>query len=93
MTKNYNIYDSEIKAIQKIIAVIEGQGKHLRNYERSGYEGGILEFWVEHVSEGWDIEETYSMPYKNIYKKDFEFSFDECELFRVQRNKLDKVVA
>jgi len=27
------------------------------------------------------------LPYKNIYKKDFEFSFDECELIRVQQNK------
>ena len=93
MAKYYNIYDSEIKAIQNIIAVAEANGKHLRSYTRSGYEGGTIELWFEHVSDGWDIEETYSMPYKNIYKKDFEFSFDDCELFRVQRNKLDKVVA
>ncbi len=91
MNRKYSIYDSEIKAIQKIIAFFESQGMHLTSYTRKGYEGGDLELWVDFEGKGpikgWDIEHTYLLPYKNLYKKDFEFSFGECELIRVQQNK------
>jgi len=91
MNTKYSIYDSEIKAIQKIIAFFESQGMHLTSYTRKGYEGGDLELWVDFEGKGpikgWDIEHTYLLPYKNLYKKDFEFSFGECELIRVQQNK------